>query len=171
MNFFNYDSFYAAMAAKPDFVFFVEVGVYLGESLSFLHKELLKRGTPFQLYGIDRWEKVSETDYGRVVGKEIREFAENRFANAPSVFLFQDDSAQAAKRFRDGTLDFVFIDANHDFDHVIGDIEAWLPKMRKGGIIAGHDYGEPCGVKEAVIKMFGEGNFSVEKTVWWKTIV
>lgn len=170
MSFFNYDFFYREMAAKPDFLHFVEVGVYQGESLEFLHQELLKRGTTFHLYGIDLWEQVDKTGYDRVIGQEIREAAEKRFERATNVFLIQDDSAGAASRFRDDTIDFVFIDANHTLDHVVRDIKAWLPKMRKGGIISGHDYGEPCGVEEAVRTVFGPGNFFAQKTVWWKVI-
>ena len=46
----------------------------------------------------------------------------------------------AVKDFPDRSLDFVYIDANHDVRHVIEDIEEWSKKIKKGGIISGHDY-------------------------------
>jgi hypothetical protein len=49
-------------------------------------------------------------------------------------------SVEAAAKVPDGSLDFCYIDANHSFPYVVADIAAWLPKVRKGGIISGHDY-------------------------------
>lgn len=49
-------------------------------------------------------------------------------------------SLDAATRVPDRSLDFVYIDANHVADAVRDDLEAWIPKVRPGGIIAGHDF-------------------------------
>lgn len=49
-------------------------------------------------------------------------------------------SVKAALEVPDGSLDFVFIDANHVYDAVIEDLTTWSPKVRPGGLIAGHDY-------------------------------
>jgi hypothetical protein len=46
----------------------------------------------------------------------------------------------AADRFKWGELDFVYIDANHEYEHVLEDVRAWAPKVRAGGIVSGHDY-------------------------------
>ena len=83
-------------------------------------------------------------------------------------------SVEAAQRYGDGSFDLVFIDANHDYSYVIADIDAWLPKVRKGGILSGHDfdntekYGNRFkGVDRAVQERFA-GRFSVaEDSVWW----
>ena len=69
----------------------------------------------------------------------------------------RDYSMEAARRFADESLDFVYIDANHDYRHVREDITEWSKKVRKGGIISGHDYlnsldGVDYGVKKAVDK-------------------
>jgi hypothetical protein len=49
-------------------------------------------------------------------------------------------SMDAVKDFKDESLDFVYIDANHDLQNVINDITEWSKKVRKGGIVSGHDY-------------------------------
>lgn len=49
-------------------------------------------------------------------------------------------SMDVVKQFDDESLDFVYIDANHDFQNVTNDIAEWSKKVRKGGIVAGHDY-------------------------------
>lgn len=54
--------------------------------------------------------------------------------------MLREDSLSAAKRVLDGSLDFVYIDADHDYQSCRQDIEAWFPKVRHGGIVAGHDY-------------------------------
>jgi predicted O-methyltransferase YrrM len=59
-------------------------------------------------------------------------------------------SIYAAKSYEDKSLDFVFIDANHDFEFVKQDIESWLPKIKPGGYIGGHDYSESDGHKGVV---------------------
>jgi predicted O-methyltransferase YrrM len=45
-----------------------------------------------------------------------------------------------AKEFEDESLDFVFIDGNHAYEWVVQDIALWSKKVRKGGIIYGHDF-------------------------------
>lgn len=49
-------------------------------------------------------------------------------------------SADAAALVPDGSLDYVYVDANHGYLFVLNDLERWAPKVRSGGIIAGHDY-------------------------------
>ena len=49
-------------------------------------------------------------------------------------------SMEASKDFLDESLDFVFIDANHHYEYVVEDIAQWSKKIRKGGIVSGHDY-------------------------------
>jgi len=69
-----------------------------------------------------------------------------------SVEFIKKSSVEAAKDIPDGSLDFVYIDALHDFDNVMTDILAWAPNVRKDGIVSGHDYEHyySCGVPKAV---------------------
>lgn len=67
------------------------------------------------------------------------------------------DSAGSARQFADSSVDFVFLDADHTYQAIRRDIDAWLPKVRPGGIIAGHDYNHPWnGVITAVNETFGD---------------
>ena len=68
---------------------------------------------------------------------------------------------EAAARLPDGALDFVYLDARHDYDSVVSDLAVWLPKIAPGGIIAGHDSIDGdlpegvFGVRSAVDGFFG----------------
>lgn len=79
--------------------------------------------------------------------------------------LIRKSSKEAVKQFPDKSLDWVYIDAAHDYESVKEDIELWSPKVRDGGVVMGHDYfnGEykstQFGVKKAVDELRQELNF------------
>jgi hypothetical protein len=76
-------------------------------------------------------------------------------------------SSEAAEHIPDGSLDFCFIDGNHSYEYVKEDIQLYLPKMKVGGLLGGHDYGHPRGkVKKAVGEMFDDFFLDKNKT-WW----
>jgi predicted O-methyltransferase YrrM len=68
-------------------------------------------------------------------------------------------SVVAATHYKNESLDFVFLDADHNYEAVQADIAAWLPKVRPGGILCGHDYANEAyplwGVARAVDEAFG----------------
>ncbi|MDB5297609.1 MAG: hypothetical protein JWO31_3592 [Phycisphaerales bacterium] len=81
------------------------------------------------------------------------------------------DSVEAAHVVPDG-LDFVYIDADHSYEGALGDLQAWAPKIREGGVVAGHDYGHPAfpGVRRAVDQYFDRFGWAVNVEgdgVWW----
>ena len=98
----------------------------------------------------------------------------------PEVIQIKGFSVEVAKTF-DIKLDLVFIDGDHNYKSVAPDIDAWLPKVRKGGIIAGHDYDMPD-VKRAVKERFKEYDVQLESLgkaawhpkyftrVWWRYV-
>jgi hypothetical protein len=163
---------------------FVELGVYRGRSTAFLAVELHNRcmvdGARARLMCFDTfdWAERAITAETKTQLEELLDT--NGLIN---TFLFTQDSTEAAKRFEDGSVDFCFIDACHDEAKVRADINAWLPKIRKGGVLAGHDYegdypntnfmgGYPArkalwpGVKKAVDSIFGK-NKRIMRTSWW----
>lgn len=79
------------------------------------------------------------------------------------------DSLDAAFFVEQKTLDFAFLDADHHYKNVLADINIWLPKIKPGGILCGHDYsGHFPGVKRAVTEKFGEEGFNLARRgIWW----
>jgi predicted O-methyltransferase YrrM len=152
----------------------VEVGVYRGRSLLFLAERLVARfGTDNELqmragtlYGVDPlgW------DHGELARHTHRSWTLMDDAVATSARLLTCTSEMAAKMFPDGSLDLVFIDGDHEYESVKADLQTWLPKVKPGGMISGHDYGGghpgvPRAVDEVIGKLTGK-----EGTVWWKGI-
>lgn len=82
--------------------------------------------------------------------------------------IIDKTSVEAAAGVIDGNLDFVFIDANHQYAEVVDDLTAWVPKVRAGGGILGHDYsGRWPGVVRAVDERFGRDNVQVYSDSIW----
>lgn len=95
-----------------------------------------------KLYCVDAWKPYrGYRDHTRE-GKLERFFETTvaRLSKCPNVWIVRKFSMDAVKDFQDEQLDFVYIDANHSYDSVIEDITQWSKKIKKGGIISGHDY-------------------------------
>ena len=104
--------------------------------------------------GIDPWKDSRDNTYKKIVsikgGKtvdEIYDMAKERTAKYPNCKLIRKLSMDALDDFPDRSLDFVYIDANHGFGYVAMDLSHWCRKVRRGGIIAGHDYYSTEGVR------------------------
>lgn len=132
----------------------VEVGVHRG----YFAGQLL-RHWPGQLHLVDPWTDVypgyssldREEDYAACL-QEIKPYQGR-------VVIHRSTSAAAAPQFSDASLDFVYIDAVHDEEDVRQDIRLWWPKVREGGILAGHDIVNGiwgAGVRAAVIDFVGK---------------
>jgi len=94
-------------------------------------------------------EKIKDTT--RAYAKEIAHKLLNKFKD--KIVWIEKFSDDAIKDIPD-ELDFVYIDGNHNYEYVKSDMENYYPKLRKGGILAGHDYDDPRhpGVTKAVLK-------------------
>jgi len=85
--------------------------------------------------------------------------------------LIRETSSDAVKSFEDESLDFVYIDGNHDYNFVKEDIDLWTPKVKRTGLIIGDDFNWKRSVEDvarAVVEKFGF-NYSVMKNTWWIT--
>ena len=131
----------------------------------------------FEIYGIDPWKDSRDNTYRKIVSisggrtvDEVYEMAKERTAKYPNCKLIRKLSMDALDDFEDGSLDFIYIDANHFFGYVAMDLMQWSKKVRKGGIIAGHDYFSTEGVSivrhvgnvvDAFVKSYEIPNFWV----------
>lgn len=85
--------------------------------------------------------------------------------------LLLQRSPEAAAWLADGSVDLVFVDGDHNYEPVRQDLAAWRPKLRAGGILAGHDYslvypGVVQAVNEFVHRAGAHLNLASD-TVWW----
>jgi hypothetical protein len=118
----------------------VEVGSYEGEYA----KQILKEWSG-KLYLIDVWKPLNMESYqdgsNREDYKSIIDACLNNISGYEDrCFMIRIDSVNAAELFEDQSLDFIYIDANHKYEFVKQDMEIWFPKLRHGGVFAGHDY-------------------------------
>jgi len=150
----------------------VEVGVAIGQL-----SECLLMHPRLALFMIDSWADTNDQPehyrksgdtHSQLSGAEqvahmetarkVVEFAGSR-AN-----VVRQSSLEAAEKFPDGSMDFVFIDADHSYEGCRKDIYAWKPKVKKGGYLCGHDYNFPScpGVKEAVDEAVSKNKWKLE---------
>ena len=116
----------------------VEVGTCYGE-----FAEILCKGNPnLHLTCVDPWMQYHGGSTERV--ENTYKVALERLKNYNVTFC-RKPSLEAAPEFQDRELDFVYIDGDHYFDMVIRDIIAWVPKVKKHGLILCHDYHTECG--------------------------
>jgi len=156
-NWFNYEDLYSSIVSKfGTNSHFVEVGVWKGMSACFMAVEILNSGKNIKFDCIDTWDYVPTSS----------EIIEEKFNNLFDTFkkniepvkdvinIIKSLSWEGASKYDDESLDFVFIDAGHDYESVSKDLNAWYPKIKKGGTIAGHDYHYDAGVYPAVNEFF-----------------
>lgn len=155
---FDFEDVYRqAVRDAPDGATLVEVGCYRGKSLSFLLVEAVNSGKSLRVFGVDHFRGGEEQWMKEEASAEpIRDecLANCLRVGHPRFELLEEPSTDAARRFADGSVWFVFVDGSHDYQSVRADLDAWTPKVVQGGRIAGHDWG--CsGVTDAARESFG----------------
>jgi len=164
-----------ALRGKKDLVG-AEIGVFDGVNA---HNMLINLDIK-KLYLIDPY--LVYEDCGKVAGSDDKEAGDKAKANSiKNLKPFEDKIVRIYKKSEDAIadikdeLDFVYIDGNHRYEYVKKDIELYVPLVKNGGLIAGHDYDndhEENGVKRAVLEMFEEVLSDVDKQDkrshdWW----
>jgi cephalosporin hydroxylase len=147
----------------------IEIGSYMGEStLMFASTGIFKN-----IHCIDPLkgtEKMNE-DYGYEWDTVKQEFEINlRYFD--NITLHEDYSYNVVDEFEDNSFDFIYIDASHTYEDTKKDIELYLPKVKKGGIIGGHDYqqDEFPGVKKSVLELVGKPDDVFRDYSWVKKL-
>jgi hypothetical protein len=136
------------VAQAEDGMHFVEVGAWKGRSSAFMAVEIANSGKKIQFDCVDTWQG-DPNEQGHMEDEHVREgklyehFLDNMKPVEGYYKPVRASSTEAANLYEDGSLDFVFIDAAHDYDNVKADIAAWFPKVKEGGLIGGHDWGHP----------------------------
>jgi Methyltransferase domain len=163
-------TFLAEQAGKSKII--VEVGSWFGRSC-----RAMADNTHGIIYAVDMWDVTQLTPF-------VQEFVKGWVYDQPKDYAWVEfnknlsdhisggrvrpvrlSSVEAAEQF-DQTCDFIFIDADHEYDSVVADIKAWLPKTK--GIMSGHDWHLPD-VQRAVRDTIGEPN-EVTDTIWSKRV-
>jgi len=144
----------------------LEIGSYMGESaMMFASTNLF-----YEIHCVEPFQ--GEENYNDWQGYDW-EFIENEFKTNTRFFdnivLHKDYSYNIIDDLEDKSFDFIYIDGNHEQHEVERDITMCLPKLKKDGVIAGHDYHKRWpGVMEAVDKLVGKPDWIYRDTSWIK---
>lgn len=135
--------FFGSVMEKLHFRRAVEVGVFRGE----FGAALLKSAPSLTHYfGVDPWTQQANSADDWNINNDLQQENQHvairtlRAAAGEKVHIMQLQSVNASRAFFDESLDFVFLDARHDYCSVLTDLRVWWPKVRPGGMIAGDDY-------------------------------
>jgi tetratricopeptide (TPR) repeat protein len=121
----------------------VEVGVQRGN----FSEHLLRNWKGELLYSVDPWREFPSDDYEDIANVNQDQHDElyattirklMRFG--PRSVIWRLTSKQASALLPDESLDFCYLDADHKYEAIAEDIKFWFPKVKQGGILAGHDY-------------------------------
>lgn len=164
-DWFTYPDLYRSVIQKfGEGAHFVEVGSWKGRSAAFMGVEILNSGYNIDFECVDTWEgSIEHQDLE--LDNLYNDFLNNVKPVLSVINPIRMTSLEASKQYEDNSLDFVFIDASHQYQDVLDDITAWLPKVKEGGILAGHDYGFGD-VNRAVNTFFNGKHFTVSEDCW-----
>lgn len=164
---FDFEPVYdAAVAAAKDGATFVEVGCMAGRSTCYLADRIRAAGKAVALYAVDTAVGTPTDPTGQEIvpalGGSMAGILHRNILGCGLegiVVPILTSSVRAARLLPDGGVDFCFIDGDHSYEGVTADLNAWWPKVRPGGTLAGHDYRgqEPwvVGLTPAVHDFFG----------------
>ena len=158
---FDYwDTYIKAVMEAKDGSRLVEVGSWKGRSAVFMAVEIINSGKDIKFDCIDNWS----------LGNTRDEFEKNIEPVKHIINVLNMDSVEAAKLYEDESIDFIFIDADHKYNPVVNEIKAFLPKMKRGSTMTGHDYtpamDDDNRVYDAVNDTLGKENISFVNNVW-----
>ena len=146
----------------------VEVGSYCGESGGIIANTFPNS----TLNCVDPWEKYTEEgstydlNEQELVLKEAERIFDSTTGTFPDVRKNKMPSIEYAKLTEPNSIDFIYIDGNHQYSSVIEDLNMWFEKVKVGGVIAGHDFGW-APVSRAIYEFFDRPPVSVFSDGSW----
>jgi hypothetical protein len=145
----------------------IEIGSYIGES-TVIFAEHFK-----QVYSIDPF--IGEYDKDDFIGckpnKEFDIYYQQFKLNTSKYSNIEHFKIKSDDFISNNLFDIVYIDGEHSLEQVKKDIENFLPKIKKGGFISGHDYYEDYGyVKPIVDQIFGKPDMAFQDASWIKRV-
>jgi len=171
-NWFDFSDIYR-MAVKrfPSDSHFVEIGTWKGKSSCFMAVEIINSGKTINFDCVDSWShpeiSLNSLEISTDTGSAYDVFLNNISPVRNLINVIKENSWEAANKYNDECLDFVFLDARHDYLSVRRDLQSWFPKVKKGGIMAGHDYYIHMGVFPAVHEYFqNKQNVQQQNNCW-----
>ena len=174
---FNYENIYRhiiAFTPSNSSEKFVEIGAWKGKSVCYAAVEIINSEKNITFDSVDTWEgslgePVLMNDESVRNNTLYDEFITNIEPVKHIVTPVRMASVEAAKLYADKSLFFVFIDGSHLYEAVKEDILAWLPKVKSGGFIGGHDIDQTeefNGVRKAVDELIGDKNIVIYNKGW-----
>ena len=133
-----------------------------------------RSGKKIDFFAIDNFTAVGSKPHLRAEAAKFgadfyQAFCDNvkKCRVAKYVRPLRGDSTAMAFQFFDESVDFVFIDACHEYRKVKSDLLAWTPKVKGNGVISGHDYDDSHGgVVKAVNEVFGKDAVKILGNSW-----
>lgn len=155
-NWFTYPILYKKMVEKFDNAKFVEIGNWKGASVVYMGVEIYNSGKNIKLDCIDNMHESIFKILNDNIKPELKPFINTHNIN----------SIEGSKLYDDQSIDFVFIDGSHEYQDIKDDPYYWFPKVKNGGVFAGHDYPAFEGVQKAVDEFFYNKNFEKSEMCW-----
>lgn len=148
----GYDQMPALIAARD-----LKRGAELGVAFGWHAHAMLQVPTLDKLYLVDRWQHVE--GYADLMNQNPPEKFEAMYhfvckkmhPFGPRAEILRMETSAAAVLMPDGSLDFIYVDAEHTPDAVARDLRGWCSKVRPGGIIAGHDWQNGFGIEDEIV--------------------
>jgi hypothetical protein len=139
-----------SLASRIDLIKFFKpkgIGVEVGVQQGVFARKILDHCPDLTLYLVDCWQTQDFKVYPDIANVSMLEHAQFMvdaiFLNSPyfdRIKIIKDFSENAVFYFKDLSLDFIYLDGNHKLEYITKDLEIWYPKLKNGGLFAGHDY-------------------------------
>jgi hypothetical protein len=145
----------------------VEIGAYSGEGTEVLAKYFK------EVLAVDPWLNgydINDVASQQCPMKFVFEAFQNRTKPLGNVSFLRSKSLDALSSVGDESLDLIYVDGDHRYEAVVADIKGWKPKLRKGGVMAGHDWSFPS-VQKGLSETLGQADYKLFQGDSWAVVL